>query len=90
MPAMLGATIEYYDLALYGYLAPILAPVFFPSFKITTAYFFYFLIEFFSSLVQILGARWYGQIGDRIGRKKALCSAMLGTSIVTGCMSLIP
>lgn len=90
MPAMLGATIEYYDVALYGYLAPLLAPVFFPHFKITTAYFLYFLVEFFSSLVQILGAQWFGRIGDRSGRKKALYSSMLGTSIATGCMSLIP
>lgn len=87
---MLGAGIEYYDVALYGYLAPVLAPVFFPNLKITTAYFFYFLIEFFSSLVQILGAQWFGRIGDRSGRKKALFSSMLGTSIVTGFMSLIP
>lgn len=90
MPAMLGAGIEYYDLALYGYLAPVLAPVFFPSFKLTTAYFFYFLIEFFSSFVQILGAQWFGRIGDRVGRKRALYSSMLGTSLVTGFMSLIP
>ncbi|MEI6805554.1 MAG: MFS transporter [Myxococcaceae bacterium] len=90
MPAMLGAGIEYYDLALYGYLAPVLAPVFFPSFKLTTAYFFYFSIEFFSSIIQILGAQWFGRMGDRIGRKKALYSSMLGTSLVTGFMSLIP
>ena len=90
MPAMLGAGIEYYDLALYGYLAPVLAPIFFPSFKLTTAYFFYFLIEFFSSLLQIVGAQWFGRMGDRFGRKKALSSSMLGTSIVTGLISLMP
>jgi MHS family proline/betaine transporter-like MFS transporter len=90
IPAMFGATIEYYDLALYGYLAPVLAPVFFPFFKTTTAYFFYFLIEFFSAIAQIAGAQVYGRIGDQVGRKKALFSSMLGTSVVTGCMSILP
>ena len=87
---MLGAGIEYYDIALYGYLAPILVQVFLPHLEKTTAYFFYFLFEFFASLGQIAGARYYGKIGDLHGRKKAMYVAMLGTSCVTFIISLLP
>ena len=36
--AMLGASIEYYDIALYGYMAPVLVPIFFPFLDTTTSY----------------------------------------------------
>lgn len=90
MPAMLGASIEYYDIALYGYLAPVLVTVFLPHLPKTTAYFFYFFFEFFAAICQLLGARYYGQMGDRYGRKKAMYYAMLGTSCATFMISILP
>jgi MHS family proline/betaine transporter-like MFS transporter len=90
LPAMLGASIEYYDIALYGYLAPILVPVFLPHLEKTTAYFFYFIFEFIASLFQILGARYYGRIGDSKGRKQAMYMSMFGTSSVTFVISFLP
>lgn len=90
MPAMLGASIEYYDIALYGYLAPVLVTVFLPHLPKTTAYFVYFSLEFFAALCQVLGARFFGNIGDRQGRKKAMYYAMLGTSCATFAISILP
>lgn len=90
LPAMLGASIEYYDIALYGYLAPILVPVFLPHLEKATAYFFYFIFEFIASLFQILGARYYGKIGDSKGRKQAMYMSMFGTSSVTFAISFLP
>lgn len=87
---MLGASIEYYDIALYGYLAPILVPNFLPYLEKTTAYFWYFIFEFIASLFQILGARYYGKIGDIKGRKHAVFLSMIGTSFVTFTISFLP
>lgn len=87
---MLGASIEYYDIALYGYMAPILVHVFLPDFPKTTAYFVYFLFEFFAALCQVMGARFYGKMGDLKGRKKAMYYAMLGTSCATFAIGILP
>ncbi len=90
LPAMLGATIEYYDIALYGYMAPVLVQVFLPQLPKTTAYFFYFLFEFFASISQLAGAYFYGKMGDNQGRKKAMYYAMLGISCTTFAISILP
>lgn len=87
---MLGASIEYYDIALYGYLAPVLVTVFLPHLPKTTAYFIYFTFEFFAALCQVMGARYYGNMGDRHGRKQAMYYAMVGTSCATFAISILP
>ncbi|KIE06089.1 hypothetical protein NF27_BK00100 [Candidatus Jidaibacter acanthamoeba] len=90
LPAMLGAAIEYYDIALYGFMAPILVQVFLPHLPKTTAYFFYFLFEFFASLAQLAGAYFFGKMGDNDGRKNAMYYAMIGTSCTTFIVSVLP
>jgi MFS transporter, MHS family, proline/betaine transporter len=90
LPAFLGTAIEYYDIALYGYMAPILVQVFLPHLDKMTAYFYYFFFECFAALFQLAGSRFFGKMGDTHGRKKVLYSAMLGTSIITFCICLLP
>jgi MHS family proline/betaine transporter-like MFS transporter len=90
LPAMLGASIEYYDIALYGYMAPVLVNVFLPNIPKTTAYFLYFFFEFIATLFQVMGARYYGKMGDLHGRKNAMYYAMLGTSCATFVISILP
>ncbi len=90
LPAMLGSSIEYYDIALYGYMAPVLIQVFFPHLDKITAYFFYFLFEFFAAIFQLAGASFFGAIGDKYGRKPAMYSGMLGISCVTFLMCVLP
>ncbi len=87
---MLSASIEYYDVALYGYMAPVLVQVFFPHLDKSTAYFFYFFCEFLATLSQLLGARILGGLGDKKGRKPAMYRSMLGISLVTFFICLIP
>lgn len=87
---MLGSGIEYYDIALYGYLAPVLIKVFLPHLSKSTAYFFYFSFELFAALFQYFGAKYYGQKADLYGRKNVICQAMMGTSVVTGAICFLP
>ncbi|MBN9543525.1 MAG: MFS transporter [Alphaproteobacteria bacterium] len=90
LPAMLGAAIEYYDVALYGFMAPILVKVFFPYITKSKAYFIYFFIEFIAALFQVCGAKIFGYVGDKYGRKPAMYYSMLGTSLVTFIVSMLP
>lgn len=90
LPAMIGSAIEWYDIALYWYLAPILIKVFLPTIPSTKAYFFYFLFEFIAGLCQIVGSRILGKIGDQRGRRTAIYYSILGTSIATFTIAIMP
>jgi len=90
LPPMLGSSMEYYDIALYIYMAPILTQVFLPDILKTKQFFIYFFIEFLASIMQILGAKFYGRIGDLVGRKKAIVSAMQGVFLITLMIIFIP
>lgn len=90
LPAMIGTAIEYYDVSLYGYMAPVLIQVFLPNFDKLSAYFYYFAFEIFAALCQITGAYFFGRIGDREGRRKAMYYSMIGTSFITFAIATIP
>lgn len=89
-PAIIGTAIEYYDVSLYGYMAPILIQVFLPNIDKLKAYFYYFSFEILAALFQILGANFFGKIGDRDGRKRALYLSSIGTSVITFAIAVIP
>lgn len=85
-----GTILEWYDFSIYAYLAPILAPLFFPHkdrlISIALAY-SVFAIGFF---VRPLGAILFGHFGDRIGRKKVLVYSMLLIAASTTSIGLLP
>lgn len=89
-PAMMGTAIEYYDVSLYGYMAPVLIQIFLPNFDKLSAYFYYFSFEVFAACCQITGAYIFGRMGDNEGRKKAMYYSMLGTSFITFVIAIIP
>jgi MFS family permease len=71
-------------------MAPILAQVFLPNISKLSAYFFYFSFEIFAAICQICGSYIFGKIGDKKGRVKAMYYSMLGTSIITFFIAIIP
>jgi MFS transporter, MHS family, proline/betaine transporter len=89
-PVMLGTGIEYYDTALYGFMAPVLMPIFMPAIPPMLAYFLYFFIDFMAACAQYLGARYFGNMGDTRGRVRPLYYTVFGTSFVTFLMCVIP
>jgi MHS family proline/betaine transporter-like MFS transporter len=87
---MIGNAVEWYDYGLYGYLAPVLATLFFPSkdpFDSLMATFGVFAAGF---LMRPLGAIAFGHVGDRLGRKKALVASVALMAVPTGLMALLP
>lgn len=90
IPAILGTAIEYYDVSLYGYMAPILVQLFLPNVNKLSAFFYYFGFEVIAAICQIFGAYFFGKIGDTQGRKKAMYYSAIGTSFITFGIAIIP
>lgn len=65
-----GNMIEWFDYASYGYLAIIIASVFFAPGDTTAALLSTFAIFALSFIVRPIGGIVWGYYGDRIGRKK--------------------
>jgi MHS family proline/betaine transporter-like MFS transporter len=87
----ISSLVEAYNMAIYSFIAPLLAPLLFQQ---TTAwgsiFFSYSLVFLGSCLLYPAGAIYYGLIGDRYGRQKICVYSTLGLAIVTGLMGFIP
>lgn len=87
--AMIGNFLEHYDQALFGLLAPFIAPLFFPPFDPITALILTYGILPAGLITRPLGALFFGWIGDHLGRKQALFFSLFGMALVTvgiGCL----
>lgn len=88
--AVVGTVVEYYDFGIYGYMATVIASLFFVSENDTAALlgtFAAFAVAFF---LRIPGGIFFGHIGDRYGRKSALSWTILLMVIATVVMGLLP
>ncbi|HWJ78750.1 MAG TPA: MFS transporter [Niallia sp.] len=85
-----GNMIEWFDYASYGYLATIIAAVFFSQEDKTAALLSTFAIFAISFLIRPIGGLVWGHYGDRIGRRKVLILTMCLMSISTFAIGLIP
>jgi MHS family proline/betaine transporter-like MFS transporter len=90
MASFIGNFVEWFDYAAYGYLAAIIATVFFPDTDKTTALLATFAVFAISFLVRPLGGVVWGHIGDKVGRKQALSISILIMSGATFCIALLP
>lgn len=85
-----GNMIEWFDYASYGYLATIIATVFFAPGNETAALLNTFAVFALSFLIRPIGGMVWGHYGDRIGRKKILILTMCMMSLSTFAIGLIP
>lgn len=84
--ALVGNTLEWFDLSVYAYFAVTISNVFFPSDDPTVSLFMAFATFGLSFLIRPLGAAVLGSHADRRGRKKALSLSislmLLGTFFI--------
>ena len=87
--SFLGNFIEWFDYASYSYLATVIALVFFPDDDHTVAVMMTFGVFALSFLVRPIGAIFWGNMGDKKGRKWALSVSILlmsGATFLIGCL----
>ena len=88
--AAIGNTVEWFDFAIYGFLATYIAENFFPSGDETAALLNTFAIFAAAFFMRPLGGFFFGPLGDRIGRQKVLALVILLMSGSTVAIGLVP
>src|SRR6266850_157750 len=81
-----GTMIEWYDFYIFGSLATVISPLFYPKGNNTLALIAYLSTFAVGFVVRPFGALFFGRIGDLVGRKYAFLVTLL---IMGGATSLI-
>jgi MHS family proline/betaine transporter-like MFS transporter len=88
--SFIGNFVEWFDYAVYGYLAVTITAVFFPQADPQTGLLLTFGLFAISFFVRPLGGFIWGHLGDKYGRRLALSWSILIMSAATFCIALIP
>jgi MHS family proline/betaine transporter-like MFS transporter len=88
--AAIGNTVEWFDFAIYGFLATYIAAKFFPSGDETAALLNTFAVFAAAFFMRPLGGFFFGPLGDRIGRQRVLALVILLMSGSTFAIGLVP
>jgi len=87
---LLGSILETYDYSLYGYFAPILAKLFFPTYDPVSSLLIAFSVFAVGFVTRPIGAAIFGHYGDKYGRKKMLMISIMLMAIPTAGIGLLP
>jgi len=85
-----GTMIEWYDFYIFGSLAPVIAPLFYPPENQTFAYIAYLATFAVGFVVRPFGALFFGRIGDIVGRKYAFLVTLLIMGGATAVIGFLP
>jgi MHS family proline/betaine transporter-like MFS transporter len=88
--ASIGSFVEFYDYAIYGYLAATLGALFFPSENPTASLLSSFAVFAVAFFVRPLGGVISGYFGDKIGRQLTLAVLSLAMAGCTTAIGLLP
>ncbi len=86
----IGNVLEWYDFALFGFLAPIMSPLFFPDSDALVGLIKTYGVFAAGYLMRPLGGMVFGFIGDRLGRVKALRLSVAMMAIPTMLVGILP
>src|SRR5262249_21434454 len=90
LASSVGTMIEWYDFYIFGSLAFIISPKFFPAGNNTLALIAYLSVFAVGFLVRPFGALFFGRIGDLIGRKYAFLVTLTIMGFGTFLIGLMP
>ena len=89
--SLVGTSLESYDFYVFAYFSAIFAaPLFFPELEPATAIITAFAVLALSYFVRPLGAIIFGNLGDRIGRRRVLLITITLMGVATGAIGLLP
>lgn len=86
----IGNFVEWFDFAIYGFLAVTIAALFFPPGNASMALLQTFAVFAVSFALRPLGGIFFGILGDRIGRKRVLALTVLLMAGATTMIGLLP
>ncbi len=87
---VIGTTLHHYNRSLFGFLAPMLAPFFFPTADPVWSLIYTYAILPIGLLSKPFGAFIFGHLGDKIGPQKTLCITLLGMTLATCAIGFLP
>lgn len=85
-----GNFVEWYEWAIYGFSAPIIATHFFPEGNTTTALLATFGIYGVGFLMRPLGGVFFGHLGDKLGRRNVLSTVIVLMGVGTTIIGVLP
>lgn len=90
MAGFIGNVLEWYDFALYGYLAGVIAPIFFPAADPTAGLIATYGIFAAGFVMRPIGAAVFGWFGDRYGRARTMQISVAMMALPTLLLGLLP
>jgi MFS family permease len=88
--ASVGTMIEWYDFYIFGSLASVISPLFYPSGNDTLALIAYLSTFAVGFVVRPFGALFFGRIGDLVGRKYAFLVTLIIMGGATALIGVLP
>src|SRR5512132_1424935 len=85
-----GTMIEWYDFYIFGSLATVISPLFYPPGNDTLALIAYLSTFAVGFVVRPFGALFFGRIGDLVGRKYAFLVTLLIMGGATALIGVLP
>ena len=85
-----GTMIEWYDFYIFGSLATVISPLFYPQGNDTLALIAYLSTFAVGFVVRPFGALFFGRIGDLVGRKYAFLVTLLIMGGATALIGFLP
>src|SRR5438132_2803986 len=90
LASSVGTMIEWYDFYIFGSLASVLSPKFYPAGNDTIAYIAYLATFAVGFVVRPFGALFFGRIGDLVGRKYAFLVTLTIMGGATAVIGFLP
>lgn len=85
-----GALVEWYDFAVYAYLATVMARLFFPADEPATALLGSLAVFAVGFVLRPVGGALFGHYGDRFGRRNALSASIVLMAVATLAIAVLP
>jgi MFS family permease len=83
-------SLDHFDTALYGFLAPVIAPLFFPNYEPVVQIILAYSFLGTSIITRPLGAFIFGTIASKYGGLLGLSYSVIGVAITTALIGFIP
>ncbi len=87
---LIGHALDHFDSSLYGFLAPVLAPLFFPDHDPIVQLILVYSVMGTSILTRPLGAFIFGMVARKHGPLYGLSYSLIGVAVTTVCIGFLP